>query len=279
MPDSTTRRGDSAQFQRRFDQLAEGYDRPALRAFVTGAERLVELASLRSGQVVLDVATGTGHAAVAAARAVAPQGRVIAVDASGEMCERARQKVSRLGLDQVEVCQSDGAALDLRDASFDVVVCASAVYTFPDIPAALAEWRRVLKPGGRVAFSSLGAGGDHLYRDLLQRYGIPLPAMLPPQRVDSPEKCETLLRGAGFDEVESHVEQLGYYLADAEQCWEIVWYTGARIPLTFLPPPIVERFKADYLAAVSASATERGIWVEWPAVFSLARKPDPPPTA
>src|SRR5262249_30863700 len=77
----------------------------------------------------------------------------------------------------------------------------------------------------------------------------------------------------------SHVEQLGYSLPDAEQCWEIVWYTGARIPLTFLPPPVVERFKAEYLAAVAASATERGIWVDWPAVFSLARKPGQPARA
>src|SRR5262249_23588424 len=172
-------------------------------------------------------------------------------DASGEMCERARQKVLQLGLDRiVEVHQGDGAALGLPAESFDAVICASAIYTFPDIPAALTEWRRVLKPGGRVAFSSLGAGSDRLYRELLQRYGIPLPAVLPTERVDSPDKCETLLRGAGFDQVGSHTEQLGYYLPDAEQCWEIVWFTGARIPLTFLPPAVVERFKADYLAAV-----------------------------
>jgi ubiquinone/menaquinone biosynthesis C-methylase UbiE len=279
MPDETTAPKTGERFQRRFDLVAEGYDRPSLCAFRTGAERLVELASLRPGQAVLDVASGTGHAAVAAARAVGLQGRVIAVDASAEMCQRARHKVEQLGLTNVEVRQGDGAALALPDGTFDAVICASAVYTFPDIPAALGEWWRVLKPGGRVAFSCLGAGSGRLYRELLQRYGIPLPAVLPTQRVDSAEKCEAFLREAGFDEVESRAEQLGYYLPDAEQCWEIVWYTGARIPLTFLPPPVVDRFKADYLVAVAASATERGIWVDWPAVFSLARKPALPPTA
>jgi ubiquinone/menaquinone biosynthesis C-methylase UbiE len=274
VPDSTTPSEAEERVRRRFDLVAEGYDRPSLRAFRMGAERLLELASLRNGQVVLDVASGTGHAAVAAARAVGPQGRVVAVDASPEMCERAQQNVVRLGLTNVEVRQGDGAALALPAARFDAVVCASGVYTFPDIPAALLEWRRVLKPGGRLAFSTLGAGSDRLYRELLQRYGIPLPAELPTQRVDSAEKCEALLRGAGFDEIEGHAEQLGYYLPDGEQCWEIVWYTGARIPLTYLPPPVVERFKADYLAAVAASATERGIWVDWPCLFSLARKPD-----
>src|SRR5262249_46765794 len=140
MADETTATGTQERFQRRFDQVAEGYDRPALRAFRTGAERLVELASLHYGQVVLDVASGTGHAAVAAARAVGPQGRVVAVDASPEMCARARQKVTQLGLTNVEVREGDGVALALPAANFDAVICASAVYTFPDIPAALSEW-------------------------------------------------------------------------------------------------------------------------------------------
>ena len=275
MPDSTTPSEDQGRVQRRFDfdLVAEGYDRPSLRAFRTGAERLVELAALGNGQAVLDVGSGTGHAAVAAARAVGPQGRVVAVDMSAEMCERARQKVMALGLATVEVRQGDGAALALAAASFDAVLCASALYTFPDIQAALSAWRRVLKPGGRVAFSTLGAGSHLQYGELLQRYGILLPGGMPTQRVDSTDKCEAFLREAGFDEIESHAEQLGYYLADTEACWEIVWYTGARIPLTYLPPPVVERFKADYLAAMAASVTEAGIWIDWPCLFSLARKP------
>ena len=273
MPGSTTPSEDQGRVQRRydFDLVAEGYDRPSLRAFRTGAVRLVELAGLRNGQAVLDVGSGTGHATVAAARAVGPQGRVVAVDVSAEMCERARQKV--IGLSTVEVRQGDGAALVLLAGSFDAVICASALYTFSDIQAALSEWGRVLKPGGRVAFSTLGAESHLVYSELLQRYGILLPSGLPTQRVDSTDKCAAFLRGAGFVEIESQAEQLGYYLASAEECWEVVWYTGARIPLTHLPPPVVERFKADYLAALAASVTEAGIWIDWPCLFSLARKP------
>ena len=125
-----------------------------------------------------------------------------------------------------------------------------------------------------MAFSTIGAGSLLLYTELLKRYGIPLPSGMPTERVDTTDKCEAFLRGGGFHEIESHGEQLGYYLANAETCWELVWYTGARIPLTFLPPPVVERFKADYLAATAASATEAGIWIDWPCLFSLARKPE-----
>jgi len=276
VPDSTAPSEGELRGRGVFDLVADGYDRPSLRALCTGAERLVDLAALGNGQIVLDVASGTGHATLAAARAVGPQGRVIAVDASAEMCERARRKVAQLGIANVEVRQGDAAALALPAASLDAVLCASALYTFPDIPAALTEWRRILKSGGRLAVSTLGAGSDRLYRELLQRYGIPLPAELPTQRVDTPAKCEALLRKAGFEQIETRAEELGYYLPDAEQCWEIVWYTGARTPLTYLPSPVVERFKADYLAAVATSATEQGIWVDWPVVFSLAHKPDGP---
>src|SRR5262249_50401502 len=157
VPDSIIPSDSDERVRSRFDLVADGYDRPSLRAFRTGAERLVELAALRDGQVVLDVASGTGHAAVAGARAVGPRGRVAAVAAWAEMCERARQKVVRLGLPNVEVRQGDGAALGLPAASFDAVTCASGIYAFPDIPAALTEWRRVLRPGGRLAFSTLGA--------------------------------------------------------------------------------------------------------------------------
>src|SRR5690242_20285721 len=158
-----------------FNQVAAGYDRPALRAFVTGANRLVELADLHNDQRVLEIGTGTGHAAIAAARAVEPEGWVIGVEIASDMREIARRKLADAGISNVELQEGDAAALPFDDNSFDAVICASAIYTLPDIAAALREWRRVLKPDGRIAFSSIGGGNDQLYYDLLQKYGIPLP--------------------------------------------------------------------------------------------------------
>jgi ubiquinone/menaquinone biosynthesis C-methylase UbiE len=257
----------------RFNQVAEGYDRPTLRAFVTSAQRLVELAAPKPGEIILDVATGTGNAAIVAAHLVGATGKVMAVDAAGAMRERARQKIRALSLSNVEVLEGDAAALNFPNNYFAAVICASAIYTLADIPASLREWRRVLQPGGRVAFSALGVGTYRLYDELLFKYGVPLLPVGPLQRTDTPEKCAVLLHDAGFVEIAAHTEQFGYYLEDAEQCWDIIWHTGARTPLNYLSPAALESFKAEYLAAMRATATTHGIWMDWPVVFALGRKP------
>src|SRR5262249_49570197 len=131
-----------------------------------------------------------------------------------------------------------------------------------------------LKPGGRIAFSSLA--GDKLaqfYFRLISKYGISLPSELPMQRVDTPAKCIRFLREAGFVEVAAHGEELGYYLPNVEQSWALIWNTGARIPLQYLPPPVVEQIKAEYLAAMAAYATDQGLWIDWQALFCQGRKP------
>ena len=96
---------------------------------------------------MLDVATGTGWAALAAAQHVGPTGRVLGVDLAPELLERARQKVAAAGLTHVEFRAGDAERLDLGDQHFDVVLCASALFFVPDMLAALREWHRVLKPG------------------------------------------------------------------------------------------------------------------------------------
>jgi ubiquinone/menaquinone biosynthesis C-methylase UbiE len=263
---------DREGFQSRFDQVADVYDSPSLRAFVSVANRVVELAGLGSGQTVVDACTGTGHAAVAAARVVGPAGRVIAVDASGQMCAKTREKALAMGLANIDVREGDAAVLPFADGSMDAVISSSAVYTLPDIPSVMREWRRVLKPAGRLAFSTLGTAADSLYLDLLRKYGMALPPGLPFERVNTSEKCASLVQEAGFVEIETRTEAFGYYLGSVEECWDIIWNTGARIPLTYLPPQVVEQFKSEYLAAMGARATDRGIWIDWPAVFTVGVK-------
>jgi ubiquinone/menaquinone biosynthesis C-methylase UbiE len=269
MADSSAGQDNREGLPSRFDLVADGYDSPSLRAFVNVANRMVELTGLGSGQTVVDACTGTGHAAIAAARAVGPTGRVIAVDASGQMCAKTREKALAMGLANIDVREGDAAVLPFADGSMDAVISSSAVYTLPDIPAVLGQWRRVLKPEGRLAFSTLGTAADSLYLDLLRKYGMALPPGLPFERVNTAEKCAGLVGEAGFVEIVTRTEQFGYYLGSAEECWDIIWNTGARIPLTYLPPQVVEQFKSEYLAAMAARATDRGIWIDWPAVFTV----------
>ena len=111
------------------------------------AQVLARLA-LHPGEDVLDVGSGPGYLAVEMAAAVGPAGSVLAVDPSTAMNAMARRRTA--GLAQVRVVEGDALALPCPDASIDVAVSTQVYEYVPDVPAALAELRRVLRPGGRV---------------------------------------------------------------------------------------------------------------------------------
>lgn len=113
--------------------------------------RMLDLAHLTPGQRVLDIAAGAGEPAVSAAERVGPGGYVLATDISEGIVELARQVARERGYDQVETRVMDGEQLELPDESFDAVLCRLGLMYMPHPVTALREWRRVLKPGGRVA--------------------------------------------------------------------------------------------------------------------------------
>ena len=113
--------------------------------------RLVGDARLRRGQRVLDLGSGTGYPALLAASAVSPGGSVVGVDLSEKMLEVARRKAIKLGLDNVEFTAGDITRLDFDDSSFDAVLSRFCLMFLPDVPAALKEIARVLKPGGYLS--------------------------------------------------------------------------------------------------------------------------------
>jgi ubiquinone/menaquinone biosynthesis C-methylase UbiE len=245
-----------------FNAMAETYD--TLRFVQICARRLVTLAALPPGAQVLDVATGTGWAALAAAQHVGPTGRVLGVDLAPELLERARQKVAAAGLTHVEFRAGDAQGLALGEQSFDVVLCASALFFVPDMLAALREWHRVLKPGGHVGFSGFGPTylqplGD-LWNARLRQYGVSVPTASPNQRLAEPETCRRLLHEAGFVQTAVQSEQLGYSFRTVEEYWEEMWSSRNRMAVLQLAPAQREQFKAEHLAEVGTLATAQGIW-------------------
>jgi len=113
--------------------------------------RIVELARIKPGYRVLDIATGTGEPAITAARAVGPSGRVIGVDHSPGMLDVARRRAASLGLTNVEYREGDAASLKEPAASFDAVVCRWGLMFVPDLEAAARGIHAALKPGGWLA--------------------------------------------------------------------------------------------------------------------------------
>ena len=140
------------QFQLQGD-AAERYERWVV-PFVIGpwAPGLLDLAELRAGQRVLDVATGTGLIARLAARRVTPGGAVTGLDLNEGMLKAARQFPLPPGV-TIDWRQGSALALPFSDGAFDVVLCQQGLQFFPDRVKALREMHRVLVSGGRVALS------------------------------------------------------------------------------------------------------------------------------
>jgi len=125
-------------------EVYEEFFVPAL--FGEWGSRVVEAAYIQAGQRVLDVACGTGVLARAAARRVEPEGEVVGLDINQGMLAVARQKAPH-----IEWQAGPAEALPFEDDNFDAVVSQFSLMFFEDRPAALAEMRRVLRPGGRLA--------------------------------------------------------------------------------------------------------------------------------
>jgi ubiquinone/menaquinone biosynthesis C-methylase UbiE len=113
--------------------------------------RLVGDARIRSGERVLDLGCGTGYPALLAAQAVGNKGHVTGLDLAEAMLAVARKKAKTLGLDNVTFKPADVTTLSFESASFDAVISRFCLMFLPDIPKAVGEIARVLKPGGYLS--------------------------------------------------------------------------------------------------------------------------------
>lgn len=195
-----------------WEALAPGWERRRDRvAKLAGPVRewLVDALAIQPGETLLELSAGPGDVGFEAAPRLGVPGRLICSDFSPEMVEAARRRGAELGLENVDYRVIDAERIDLDAASVDAVLCRFGYMLMADPAAALAETRRVLRPGGRVALAVWGAPERNPWftvaAGLLQERGH-----LPPPEPDgagvftmaSEDGTAALLQSAGFESPE-----------------------------------------------------------------------------
>ena len=205
MNDGATGRADPAEH---WEKVAEAWAKwwPFIEAGARPVgQAMLDLAALKPGERVLDLASGIGEPAATAARRAEPGGYVVATDLAPDMIERGRERARALGIGNLEFRLMDASAPDLPVSSFDVALCRWGFMFIPDLDLALARLKTLLKPGGRLAVAVWGPAEQApaislVTRILTRELDLPPPAddAATPFDLADTRALEQRLRDAGF---------------------------------------------------------------------------------
>jgi SAM-dependent methyltransferase len=187
---------------------------------------MIEAARLQPGHAVLELAAGPGDVGFLALELIQPGGTLITSDFSPEMLNVAQQRAEQLGITGVRFKQIDAESIDVEAASLDAVLCRWGYMLMADPQAALRETRRVLRPGGRVAFAAWTGPEDNRWSSVVGQVLLERGLMEPPPpgtpgqfAWGRPGTIEEQLEAAGFvDDVE--VDTVDF---DVRQTFEEWW--------------------------------------------------------
>jgi len=252
---------------------ASAYDESLGVVTAQAVAPLLDAVRLQPGMTLLDVACGPGYSA---GRAAARGARAIGIDFADAMAAEAQ----RLFPD-AEFRHGDGEALEFADASFDAVVCPFGLLHMPDPDRAVAEAARVLRPGGRYAFTVWCAADKHdlfaVVLGAIQAHGtmdVPLPPAPPIFRFSDPAECEGALRAAGFAEIEVREIPLTWQAPSAEDVVDVVYRSTVRTSMLLEAQAANAREKIHAAIIEGAARFKTGDVFEmaWPAVLACAAK-------
>lgn len=216
------------QMQRQaWDTAAEGWKRwwPILEAGAQKvSDRLVELAGIRPGHKVVDLATGTGEPAITAAKRASPGGKVLAVDISSRMLSTARERAKEQALDSViEFREGDAEVALTEKSAYDAILSRWGLMFLPNLQSSLKSMCEALVPGGKIAAavwtepekSPMVSMPISVARQVL---GLPPnPPNLPPFNLADAKMLERVFVEAGFKNFRAEKIKLTFTVKSAEE--------------------------------------------------------------
>jgi SAM-dependent methyltransferase len=208
---------------------------------------IVEAAQVQPGMRVLDIACGTGEPAISLAALLARTGEVVGVDLSPSPLKIAEDRAAHRGLTNVSFRQADAHHLAFAENSFDCITSRLGVMFFSDLPRALSEMHRVLKPAGRATLLVWGSMDQPYFRTTIGTVLRMLPGSAVP---DSGRRMFALgregalshaMRQAGFSLAKEQLVTVPWtWLGTPEQVWE--YFQDVAVPFaSFLQSIPAER--------------------------------------
>jgi ubiquinone/menaquinone biosynthesis C-methylase UbiE len=225
----------------------------AMGGAVTDA--LVEYSRPLPGMRVIDLASGTGEPGISLAARVGPQGSVTAVDQSSDLLAIAAERARNKKLSNFTTHLADAHQLPFASHSFDLATCRFGVMFFSDVEQALAELRRVLKPGARGCFAAWGPMEQPYWQTTMkivhQHVGgaILPPGSSDPFRFSAAGSLSKEMSAAGFHDAEESTRNLPWtWPGDAEEVFDYACAVAAPFR------PMLERVPADQWPMIRAQA-------------------------
>jgi ubiquinone/menaquinone biosynthesis C-methylase UbiE len=237
------------------------------------SEWLVRRLDPQPGDTVLELAAGPGDTGLLAARLVGESGRVIITDFAPGMIAAAQRRAEEVGARNAEVRVLDAERMDLETDSVDGILCRWGYMLMTDPAAAFAESRRVLRPGGGVAFSVWAARERNPVLSLASEVLVELGHVPPPDpgapgafAMADPDRIRELVLGAGFAEPEIEEVSFSWSFADTDAYWSYLIETSASSApvLRALPPEARHRIREQLHEA--ARPFHSGAGYDFPAV-------------
>lgn len=263
-----------------YNRAAAAYDQLGPHYFSYFGRRLVDLMQVPVGASVLDVATGRGAVLFPAAAAVGQSGRVVGIDFAATMVAETTKELALRGLTNAEVYQMDAEQLEFSAESFDYLLCGFAVFFFPQLVRTMAEFRRVLKPHGRIGLTTWG----NSYRAQAQWFDETVAAYLPRSPGVQPAfhthaGMEGVMEAAGFTNIQVISEVQEFIYRSKQEFWATLWSHGTRKSLETIEQTAgsqgLQRFKDEVFAKADAVMQADGIHQQFPVLYTLAVQPGP----